>query len=87
MRGRFPEKTTTHFGKSKINFLLVCLFMKARILASSGPAAPKGTKLPESSKPEPSFPPDPYLQNNPKEAQSQPLHRSSGPKLNYTTPF
>lgn len=50
--------------------------MKAPILASNGPTAPKGTKLPESSKPETSFLPDPYMHNNPDEALSQPLHRS-----------
>lgn len=50
MRGRFPEKATTNFGKPEVNFLLVCLFTKEHILASESPVAPKGTKLPESSK-------------------------------------
>jgi len=56
--GEISRKTTTHFEKSKINFLFVCLFMKAHLLASNGPTAPKGTELPESSKPEAGSPPD-----------------------------
>lgn len=50
--------------------------MKAHILASNDPTALKGTKLPESSKPEPGFLPDPYVYNNWDEALSQPLRRS-----------
>lgn len=37
MRGRFPGKKPAHFGKSKINCLLACLFMIAHILSSNGP--------------------------------------------------
>lgn len=65
MRGRFPGKKPAHFGKSKINFLLACLFMIAHILSSNGPTEPKGTKLPESSIPGSSFLPDPWWNKDP----------------------
>lgn len=72
MRGRFPGKKPAHFGKSKINFLLACLFMIAHILSSNGPTEPKGTKLPESSIPGSSFLPDPWWNKDPSNAWFSP---------------